>query len=342
MNILFLLAAEGEEGNSASWRMMKPARAAAALGHGIRISRILDFARDNLSQEIIWADLIIWQRSLYPEAIGPLLLCKQLGKRVILDLDDAYPLMPQLTTGYAYWKEGILDGRRLPYDPLDLLKHTCKLVDLVTTPSPLLSEFYEQLASCKVAVVPNYPTCGDYLLGPEVDRVERIFWTGSKSHYSGLRFSPAIDALNRFCKHTPGITPWVYGDERVASLIKNARHVNYTTYDVYPATLAGMGQIGLAPLSGSYDLYRSDIKLLDLAGSGIPWIASREGPYLAWQGRPGGILCNNTQRDWHRAIESMVEEYPRYKREVREWRAGYFKEWDISYHIQEIIHIWEG
>jgi glycosyltransferase involved in cell wall biosynthesis len=77
-------------------------------------------------------------------------------------------------------------------------------------------------------------------------------------------------------------------------------------YDTYPVMLQ-MSDIWLAPLEDTvFNRAKSDIKLVDAAAAGIPFLASSLPQYIPW-GKEGGSGIASDPKDWQDNLDILVD-----------------------------------
>ena len=91
------------------------------------------------------------------------------------------------------------------------------------------------------------------------------------------------------------------------TLERNGVHVEYVDAMPYERWLHHITTwaIGLAPIWGEYDSYRSNIKVLEYALVGLPWVATRSKVYT---GARGGIhVPKHNPSHWETRIARILE-----------------------------------
>ena len=107
-----------------------------------------------LREKMGWADAIFFQRNLVDKTTERAVQYWQgLGKPVLLDLDDGYPILPHSNPAHAFWIRN-LAGLNPP--PVDALKRAAGIVDCVTSPSKVICEDWAPYARM-THWLPNYP-----------------------------------------------------------------------------------------------------------------------------------------------------------------------------------------
>lgn len=327
MKLVYVTADNPHEWNSSEWRCAVPARAINR--SGLAHATLVDL-REWLSGTPVAmaacraADILIIQRNLVGPVLAAILHWKAQGKTIIAEFDDAYDQMPDSNPAYAYWHKGWVrhpDGgyETMSPTPIEQFAWGLKLCHAATMPSQRLAEDWGHL-------LPTYHLPN--ALDPAIYRTEerqmrdtgelsatvepgkiRIGWGGSMSHLQSFTESGVLTALQRVCRARPDVEIVIHGnDGRLLDALKVSHEQKvlrpWVPYNEWPAQLRGL-DIGLAPLSGSYDERRSWIKALEYLAVGVPWIASEGSVYAGL--RPFGTLVENSAYAWERAILTHID-----------------------------------
>lgn len=327
MKLVYITADNPHEWNSSEWRCAVPARAINR--SGLAQATLVDL-RDWLvgtptaMEACRPADILIVQRNLLGPVLSTILHWKAQGKTIIADFDDAYDQMPDTNPAYAFWHKGWVrqpDGgyETLSPTPIEQFGWGLKLCHAATMPSQRLAEDWDHLLP--TYHVPNALDPAIYrgeergaratgaLEAPRDDSRIRIGWGGSLSHLQSFTDSGVLVALQRVCRARPEVEVVIHGnDGRVLEALKISTEQKtlkpWVPYSEWPAQLHAL-DLGLAPLSGSYDERRSWIKGLEYLAVGVPWIAT-DGPVYAGL-RQFGTLVDNTPYAWERAILAHLD-----------------------------------
>ena len=358
MNVLYLYAdyIGTKDWNVAHWRCEIPTKAfQKSFAHDARMMYVEDWANEQEPGNSEWADVIVIQRLAVGVALIAIEYWKARGKTVILDVDDAYHQIPKANIGYTYWREGIVqynvNGRMVPTKlkimPVEQLWWGGKLCHAVASPSRMLLEDWSKVVD-KTILIPNYPETNDYLkVAKPVPKEDEIIigWGGGRSHNDSWRHSNVIPALMQLMIKRPQVKLCVAGGVRdILGAIKqrnpNARVFAkpWEAFDSWPPTLAQF-QIGLIPLYGRYDDYRSPIKALEYGLMGIPWVGS-DSPTLG-DFRDYGRVVRNSKQEWYEALLDMVDNLQEYQ----DKQKGAFDlavSMDINKNLEYIVSSYES
>nr|WP_305909914.1 hypothetical protein [Methylomarinum sp. Ch1-1]MDP4522853.1 hypothetical protein [Methylomarinum sp. Ch1-1] len=235
----------------------------------------------------------------------------------LLDLGDAEASMPP------------------PENINRIVRYFLREADGVIVSTPALKMRLSRLAN-NIIVIPN---ALDETLWLKMNAVEKLYsnfesselgkitvgYMGTKTHSSD--FDMLIEPLRRLlARHPNRIRLQVIGvsseQERFSKIFGNKIEFFDPGYsDHYEKFVPWFRKtvkwdIGLAPLTEHpFNLYKSDIKLLDYGIAGIPGIFSSIGPYSeSVLHKETGILTDNHPDSWFEAMNMLVENEPMRKR----------------------------
>lgn len=337
---------DAREWNCSEWRVAIPMRTInASKDHSavaINWEHFGHFERPEVQDVVMSGDLIIYQRNLFSEPYFSAVeyFCG-LGRPVILDLDDAYPILPWSNPAHAFW---IQNARNLDPPPLEGLEIGVQLVDAVSSPSKVICQDWAHL---KTPVwVPNFPQGAWYedLPGKGEEFKDRIVigWGGSVSHYDSFWLSGVRQALENICRRRPEVVFKFCGnDGRVYLQLPVGMGQKVWQKGVPPSKwpqVISTFDIGLAPLDlvGPYDARRSWIKAIEYLLAKVPWVASDGPPYA--DVRRHGRCVGNSPAEWEEALEHVIqhieEEKERAAGEPYEWAKTITMENNVGFYAQ--------
>jgi hypothetical protein len=310
-----------QELNTSLHRVIYPSKMMEEAGHECRIAHVSSlFASQDLSNAE-WSDVVVIERLLVEEVYDAIRMFGNAGKKVFCTFDDAYHLMPS-SPARDTWRGG-KTSRNGQGSILNEFREGLRLCYGALVPSKLLAEDYRSYQP-NIHYVPNYL----YLplwknLPPKNPDIITIGWGGTSLHNISWKDSGVIPALGKICKRYPKVIVHLqppYPDIVVSMEKAGVRYVlgAWQPFEEWPKTVAKF-HIGLAPLSGLYDSRRSNLKALEYATLGIPWIATDDAPYKESY---GGILVNNRMQSWYDALEELItdkQSYAVYSESGRAW-----------------------
>ena len=267
--------------------------------------RITDLSTDEVFEnnyDIVYVNRL-WDETIFEQR-------EKFGFKLVLDLDD-------------YW---ILDHDHMDYDNYRSNAYDSKVIsfmkraDLVTVTHERIAEQVKSY-NPNVLVVPNAIPYGWSQFTNEVEPSEtvRLFWAGGISHELDLKLLEqpmkiiSNDKLNVSCVMggyaDSNMTEMRIWDNMVKYFTCNGHIKNnimrglpvYEYYGFYQ-----FADIALIPLRKSmFNQYKSNLKILEAAGKGIPVIVSKTHPYL---GFPEDLVnYAKDTADWVKHIKRLVD-----------------------------------
>jgi hypothetical protein len=372
--IVYVFADSPNELNTSRWRMWFPSQAMNKAGYETYLVPIHLFI-DNppeIHEVVQKSQIIVIERNLMGGCLMRLLDWELMGKVIILNFDDGYHAIEKTNASYNFWHEGLLpfqeNGQVVsrvafphPYDQFVL---GCKISHAATLPNKELCKYYSRYTP--TYYLPNYFRIHDYIDYPKLKRdYVTLGWGGSLSHLQSFRDSGILLALKNVFKVRLNVKLIIAGDKRVFDLIDlpedrkifqqylpyipwndetNTQEMMGPTY--MPGQYRHWGQylseefdIGLAPLCGLYDTYRSIIKPVEFCLTKTPWLGSA-GPAYKEVGKHGRLV-ENTSHAWEKAILNLLDNL----KQENERMAGAPYEFGLSQDIDKntgnIMHLYK-
>lgn len=267
---------------------------------------------DPVLQDLIGpADLIIFQRNLaWQEALDAVSYWQGMGKPVVVDMDDAYQMLPWSNPAKPFWH--LKDGG----EHLEILVKAMSMSDGLISPNRLLLNdwshctrgYYLQNYAEK-SWWENIPSKKELQFRRGLSNRIVIGWGGSVSHYDSWWGSGIREAAARVCARHPEVLWLICGnDYRIFEQLPVPASQKHFQPGVPPniwPQIVNSFDIGVAPLYGLYDQRRSWIKGMEYALAGIPWVATQGEPYRDIADL--GILVENDVNVWEYALEHTIE-----------------------------------
>jgi glycosyltransferase involved in cell wall biosynthesis len=291
------------------FRLIKPAQALIAQGHDITIVGPSKRAgiggaidQDGNAVHIEAppdADVIVLQRLTYRPIATAVPLLRARGIAVVVDMDDDLNSIHPANPAYNLYHP----DRGSPWHSWQNASNACAAATLVTTSTPQLQKVY---ASPGRGVVLYNCVPASYLDIPRVDNAT-IGWGGVVgTHPDDLQtVGRAIAHLTRE-GHKFRIVGPPDGVREALSLDDDVEATGPLEIEAWPAALASLG-IGIAPLADStFNTSKSFLKPLEMAGLGVPWVASPRTEYRRLHDLGAGLLAN-TPAQWMSRLRELAK-----------------------------------
>jgi glycosyltransferase involved in cell wall biosynthesis len=262
-------------------------------------------------------------------------LRKKHGFKLVVDVDDFW-ILDNWHLDFDTYNEHNVDSR--------IIKHL-KEADLVTCTHERLAEmvYYHNK---NVEILPNAIPYGKNQFTSERNASDlvRLFWAGGISHEEDLKILRPImkRVLNSDLKDKVKTVVGGYSDSNQREEWIWKKMVSYFTADAKLSNMAYRGlpvfeyyqmyiesDIKLIPLRKStFNAYKSNLKILEAAGKGIPVIVSKVNPYL---GFPTDVVY---YENWEKNIRILVE-----NKELREEKGRALFEYCNKYYNFDEINL---
>ena len=328
MKIIYVYADSPSEWNCSQWRSLTPSDAINKKGDGleaklIHVSGFFDFLNPAIQDLVAPASVIVFQRNLVDQAsFDSMEYWQGMGKPVLVDLDDAYHILPQSNPAHSFWID------KDNGDALVQLEDGLRRSNGLIAPNRLLLSDWGHVA--KGYYLPNYAEAKWWENLPSREEMKKelgidpgktvIGWGGSVSHYDSWWGSGIREASIRVANRHPEVLWMICGnDPRIVSQLPISNLQKKLQPGVDPSLwprIVKSFDVGLAPLFGPYDQRRSWIKGLEYLLAGVPWIATRGEPYRDIA--DFGVMISNGVNEWEMAIEDTLSHLPQLQEASKE------------------------
>ena len=298
------------------YRCVVPGHALAEAGHEARL-RITAASKSDVD----WCDVLVMQRMWHEDATRAALTVKARGGLTIYDIDDDLWSIGPENSAQDFWEHHKADA-------VDVLRVCDRVTTTGTEIAGLLRRFHSD-----VRIVPN-ALPDDWERVPDGHTHLRIGWSGGNSHKEDVQSVASV--LYEVLDARPEVTLAVVGDAgKWLEPHPQLEVFDYETIEVYH-TIPSRFDIGIAPLTDNrFNRCKSDLKPLEYAGCGIPWVASRVGPYAEIPSGNGGFTAKH-DRDWKRYLLRLIDD-PALRSEMGE--AAH--RWADTRRISKLLPRWE-
>lgn len=311
----------------------------------IHVSGFLDFLNPVIQDLVARAHVIIFQRNIISEAaFDALSYWRGMGIPVVVDLDDAYQMLPWSNPAHRFWEQ---DDRT----PVKMLEEGLRLSDGLVAPNRRLLKSFEY-ASGNSYYLQNYaePDWWSNLPPRELLKHNKgldgkivIGWGGSVSHYDSWWGSGIREAAERICNRHPEVIWMICGnDRRILEQLPVSNSQKYYQPGVPPEKWPEIVQhfdIGVAPLAGPYDQHRSWIKGLEYNLAGTPWVGTAGEPYQDIADT--GFLVANGVNVWEDAIESLIGDLSASQNHQVERKSEYEQRFFVDHNLDVFAKVYQ-
>jgi len=302
-----VLAFNCDEFACGHWRLIQPVKAMRDSRVEARLKPGRDIAIDSF-------DVAHFQRVIVPEQLPSVRLLKQVGKKLLVDYDDQYPI------GDPGHREHHLYGPGTPHEAA--LREVMALADAVTVSTPQLAEYYAKMHG-RVVLLPNAVDLEGPLYGP--GRIHRasdkltIFWSGWDSHAANLQMVEPV--ITRILREREDVVFVLCGPEKFLGIFSAAEytgrviHMAPVPYEPFMHA-ASLADVAIAPLEQTpFNDNKSEIRLIEAGAWGMPAVASAVAAYRRFEGGDGACLLveDNDPEQWHASLTRLLDD-----RELRE------------------------
>jgi glycosyltransferase involved in cell wall biosynthesis len=295
---------------------------------------------DGYTKEMVEPDVIIIQRIMHDGVAETTRMAQKAGQVVIHDVDDWYwGLDP---------RNGAWKASHPKYNKEENTTFYAKNVsasDLVVVSTPFLADKVAEKFGVKTVLLPNTVDVDRFTAVTQRD-TPTIGWVGSTTHRSG-----DLEILS-------GIFPQFLRDGRI-KLMHAGHHDTAPSFAVslrvdpelvettplqpsylYPSMLTM--DVGLVPLTDiPFNHAKSEIKGLEYAASGIPFIASDLPSYRSLYESWGcGMLMAKRPKDWVRSVTKMLDK--QYRLDSQQALLELVRQRDIAIGAKSLIDLLES
>jgi glycosyltransferase involved in cell wall biosynthesis len=292
-------------------------------------------ATGRYGREIMEYDIVSFQIDQAPSTIQLAKKLKEMGKRVVYEIDDAFDMLEPWHPQYASW------GREKVEQSYQMME----LADLVTVSTPWLADHFKS-HNANIKVVPNLIDLVGWPTAVHGDRRNsfRVVWAGSTSHKGDLEF--VAPALETFAKLDKGIKVIFFGQKPDCIGIppEQVEYHELVPFDRFPSKLASLdADVAIAPLVDCpFNRGKSNLRVLQYMACGWPVVASDIEPYSRTMkgdhGTIGGLLVEGETSQWVDALHFMLKR-PDARKLLTKDSQGVAKQYDVRPWTQKLEKI---
>jgi glycosyltransferase involved in cell wall biosynthesis len=355
VKLISIFADEPHEYNCSAHNIVNPTNAINKTGiHTAEYIQIKEFITNSpeTQKKCMEADAIIFERNFFQDAVLVLTQYYLWGQTIIGIWDDAYNLMHKKNPAYPFWEHGEVVGvdekgiqhkAYLKVKPLTQMKIAVGMLKGAQVVSDKLVESWSPYVTCykihnhlvidryKNAKEPLFPHDGIW-----------IGWSGSQSHRDSFESSGILRAYRKILNKYPNVKILIAGDKTIFDSldVPNDRKMfcGYVPEEQYPALIKSF-DIYTIPLTGEYDLCRSQIKPVECCALKVPWIATDYPNYTHL--KEYGNFTENGKDNWEYAISSAIDNLSQLREKSEEIAYPFALTQDIDLHVQERIDLYQ-
>lgn len=317
-NISYVFADKPQELNTSIFRCAMPGKALAKQGYGVSLIPIQLFQEntDDAKKALEQAHVIVVERNFIGDALTYMAFWAVRGKIIIANFDDAYHCIEETNVSYPYWHDGMANfvengenkSVQIYPHPMFQFQLGLKIAHAMTLPSKELMSYYGKFSPAYY--VANYFETEHYVDKPKTKRnYITIGWGGSVSHLQSFKNSGVMQALKNVCEVRDNVKVLICGDDRIFKQIELPTEKKifqpYVPHNEWGGIVARDFDIGIAPLAGEYDNYRSYIKPLEYMITQTPLVATIGPAYRDIT--EYGTFIENGEESWTKALLEKVD-----------------------------------
>jgi glycosyltransferase involved in cell wall biosynthesis len=314
--------------SNAIYRAITPMLALGHRGHDVVLVKHAENGKFS-TRELLGCDVVhVYRGSEDPQVLKTMDELRRRGIAVTWDDDDDIRLVPSDSPGYKAHYTGLNIQRRINQQIAMASK-----ADVVTTTTQVLADLFAKDFAGPTQVIENYLDDSQYARDGRKHDGVTIGWVASLEHVADVRMLDVTSMLRNVIARDDNVRVTTVGVklDLDPDRYTYVRRVQFPDLSQYLAQL----DIGIAPIADHPMSYaRSNIKVKEYAGAGVPWVASARGSYSNLGTKEGGITVADD--GWEQALLGLAGS--RLKRMRLRRKA---ESWGKSQHIRHHTQRWE-
>lgn len=267
---------------------------------------------DVLLSDFYKSNVMVFQRISQPELVTKIAAARNMGIRVVYDLDDDFfSTPPEFTGPWKYYSQPAVQAS---------IRQAMNTADFVTCSTEALARQLPGVAAPRVVIenVIDTTVWEPARASRKPTDTVTIGWMASGSHMIDAPLVlPALRAImerhTNVRLHLIGWVGWQQLGEDFRPFADRIKSEPWIPIWDLPAAMADI-DIGLAPLvDNPYNRAKSNIKWLQYGALAVPCVASRLDPYAALTDGVDGILVGYDPGGWQNTLEDLVCDHARRK-----------------------------
>ena len=256
------------------------------------------------AKDILWADILVTVRGAEPLTVNIVREAKKAGRLIVYYLDDDLLHIPEESLARAYYEDPVI---------VNGMQTLLSTADILWGVNPNIRELYLPLTQEARWIenrVPKEPMAIQSM--PDRRCPVKILYAGSTDHLVIVKeiLAPVIRRLCQEYGETIDIT-FIGVDPRLDD-VANVHYIPFIKpYEAYQDFVKKGGfAIGLAPgRTTQFYTCKYYNKFLEYSAIGVAGVYTRAEPYtFVVEDRVNGVLCDNTEEDWYRAICLLLDD----------------------------------
>lgn len=280
-------------------------------------------------RELVDCDVVhVHRGSGYPNVRKAVEELWRRGIAITWDDDDDVRLIPKDSPGYKT-RYGGLNAQTVIRHQIAMMSKA----DVVTTTTQVLADLFGKHVDGPIEIIENHLDSSQYARDGRKRPGITIGWVASMEHVADVRILKLTSMLSNVMARDEHIRVTTAGVK--LDLDPNRyTHVRRLQLPELSKFLAQL-DIGIAPIADHPMSYaRSNIKVKEYAGAGVPWVASARGPYADLGAKQGGITITDDR--WEQTLLDLAG-----SRRTRAHLRRKAKSWGKSQHIRHHTQRWE-
>lgn len=251
-------------------------------------------------------DVLILQRLMHDGLSTHIKMARSIGQYIINDMDDWYW---GLSTKNAAWL--LSHPKQNPRENTQHYRSIISHSDLVTVSTPYLMDRLSSFVHAPMLLMENTVDTSRFSVRKhEYTDTPMLGWAGSTAHRSGDIETVASVLHNLYTDNQYSLMHVGHADQHpsFASIVKvpdsGVMKINLLPADKYPSALTM--DVGIVPLNNvPFNQAKSDIKGLEYAAAGVPFVAQKIDSYISLNKRFGIGRIAKHPTDWIKHLRTL-------------------------------------
>ncbi len=308
----------------------------------------ISFIQNTVDAQKICAasDLLVVHRYLYGPVLQAVEYWKARDKKVVVDFDQAINYLTPDIPSHSFWMQGSpLQGAtheqgahksQVECMPLEQFKWGLGLIDAAIVSSMRLVVDWSPFTN--VHEIPDYLNIDQY---PAFKQAHDRIWVGlaNGTRMTSVRNSGLLTALGSICRNRPEVQLVLsdIDDEALLEIQPSQLLIRSSCRLEEWADILLKLDVGLAPISGEYDLRLGRINLLEFMISKTPWIASNQASFREFS--RFGRLVQNTPEAWETTLVKVLDNLDAFQKRASGELFLFALSQDVNENIDKVLKL---